>query len=95
MINMHEIGTCEDVAPNLHGRVTKKDTGGSILYSTPSTAHTPGIPINDKNPFHTLVAEQTNNSIQFSYRSTQWKSTVTSGKGSCKLSGQDSDKKGP
>lgn len=104
-VDITEVWTCEPVESNLYAEMKITGSGGNTLYSTPGSAHSPGQPINAAHALSiqeegmpkplVVVGEHSGDYIQFTYGDVSWKSGDTSGKGHCKLKGNDWDKKGP
>lgn len=102
---VEEIRTCEDEASNLYARVQITNADGETIYTTPGSAHTPGKPIGVDGPLEfseegmdstfTVERGDSYDYLQFSYGSTSWKSSDTSGEASCELDGDDWDGEGP
>ncbi|KAI1377584.1 hypothetical protein F4677DRAFT_444176 [Hypoxylon crocopeplum] len=100
-----EVWTCEPVERNLYAAITLYDATGQEIYSTPGSASSPGVPINDADPWHLkedgmeeeliIVAEHVNDYIQFYYGDQAWRMSSTTGTPSCQLKGDNWDSKGP
>ncbi|KAK2598099.1 hypothetical protein QQS21_005810 [Conoideocrella luteorostrata] len=103
--NITEIWTCEPVESNLYARVTLSDAAGKHIYQTPSSTHSPGVPINDALPWHlkedgmkrelVIVGEHQNDYVQFYYGDQAWRSTDRQGTASCKLKSSNWASDGP
>lgn len=104
-LHIEEIWTCEPSDKNLYANMRLEDKNGKVIYATPGSAHSPGVPINDAHPYklkepgmkNTLevTGEHQKDYIQFVYGSTKWTSGDKSGAAHCKLKGDDWNKKGP
>lgn len=104
-LDIEEIWTCEDVAKNLYAQAKITDLSGNILYQTPGSVHSPGVPINDANPLEikkdgmsdtlVIVGEHAGDYIRFTYGSSYWSSSDTEGDASCKLVGDNWNENGP
>lgn len=104
-VEVRQIWTCEDPASNLYAELKITDANGNVLYTTPDSVHSPGLPINDANPLELhepgmdeslfVTGEHTGDYIQFSYGSTSWRSTDNKGDASCQLVGDNWDTNGP
>ncbi|KAL6788909.1 hypothetical protein GGI42DRAFT_337863 [Trichoderma sp. SZMC 28013] len=94
-VDVEEIWTCGENTSNLYASVQVTDGSGENLYTTPGSTHSPGQPIDADVPLHikvsgmddtlTITGDHTKDYIQFSYGSTQWKSSDTQGAASCTL----------
>ncbi|KAN0067299.1 hypothetical protein V8E54_014562 [Elaphomyces granulatus] len=104
-LTIEEIWTCEAVDSNLYASVKITDASGNNVYSTPTSADSPGQPINANHPLSIqanglannliITGEHSNDYIQFTYGSTSWLSGTTSGQAHCSLDGKDWNTKGP
>jgi hypothetical protein len=100
---IEEIWTCEPVEQNLYAEIKLTGADGKVIYTTPQPVHSPGVPISEAfilkedgmSEELTVIVEHTNDCIQFNYGSTSWTSGTEDGKASCKLDGDDWNKKGP
>lgn len=98
-VDVTEKWTCEPVESNLCASMTITSSTGSKLYTTPQSAHSPGQPINAAHALSiqeegmpkplVVVGEHTNDYIQFTYGDVSWKSSDETGKGHCKLKGDN------
>ncbi|KPM41745.1 hypothetical protein AK830_g4814 [Neonectria ditissima] len=104
-LQIKEIWTCEDLYNNLYAELTVESPSGDVLYQTPGSTSSPGVPINDPEGLHlkedgmseelVVIGEHTNDYIQFYYGDTAWRSTDTEGAAACTMVGDDWPQEGP
>lgn len=98
-----QIWTCEDPSANLYARLKVTGSDGKVLYVTPQSTRTPGVPINAARPAVieekgmsrslTVVGQHTDDYIQFTYGDDLWFTAgarmlgTNSGDGRCGLKG--------
>ena len=97
--NIEEIWTSEPADSNLYANIDLYDFSGTLIYSTPQSTSSPGVPIDDANPYHLMeegmkealiiVGEHANDYIQFTYGDQFWQSSDTEGTPSCTLIGNN------
>lgn len=46
-LNLTQVWTCEPAGENMYGRVSISDANGKLIYTTPGSTGSPGVPIND------------------------------------------------
>lgn len=104
-IDLTQKWTCEPADSNLYATLTITDPVGNTIYKSSQSAHSPGIPINDKDPLQIdnenmlhplfIVGEHEKDYVQFFFGDLSWTTGTTHGDNKCKLVGDDWNKDGP
>ncbi|KAF2743859.1 hypothetical protein M011DRAFT_480390 [Sporormia fimetaria CBS 119925] len=104
-LDITEIWTCEHPTVNLYGRMTITSPDGTVLYNTGRGTSAPGVKIGDEQRpviqkegmSHGLqvIAQHTNDYIQFYYDDLAWTTGTTEGPATCKLVGDNWDTSTP